>query len=98
MSTIPDLERQIHITQNTLSLLLNTYPQTWEVTSNLSFDLPSALTQGVPMTYLAARPDVKAAERSLVVAYYATNSARANFYPSINISSNGGFTNLWAVS
>ncbi len=94
LSTIPDLERQIHITQNTLSLLLNTYPQTWEVTSNLSFDLPSALTQGVPMTYLAARPDVKATERSLAVAYYATNSARANFYPSINISSNGGFTNL----
>lgn len=94
LASIPDLERQIHITQNTMSLLLNTYPQTWEVTSNLDFDLPSQLTQGVPLTYLAARPDVRAAERGLAVAYYATNSARANFYPSLSISSNGGFTNL----
>ncbi len=94
LATIPDLERQIHVMQNTLSLLLNTTPQTWEVTSSLDFDLPKALVDGVPMSYLAARPDVHAAERSLAAAYYATNSARANFYPSIVISSNGGFTNL----
>ncbi len=94
LSTIPDLERQIHAMNNTLSLLLNTKPQTWEVTSELDFDLPESLVNGVPMNYLAARPDVNAAERSLAAAYYATNSARANFYPNIVISSNGGFTNL----
>ena len=94
LSSIPDLEQQIHLTQNTLSLLLNTYPQKWEVTSQLTFDLPTDLTKGIPVSYLAARPDVKAAERAFAVAYYATNSARANFYPSLSISSNGGFTNL----
>lgn len=46
------------------------------------------------MTYLAARPDVRASERALAAAYYTTNSARAAFYPSLTISSNGGFTNL----
>lgn len=94
LSSIPDLEKQIDVLQNTLSLLLNTFPQKFVVTSELNFDLPAQLTSGVPMSYLAARPDVRAAERQMAVAYYATNRARANFYPSINISPSGGFTNL----
>lgn len=94
MASIPDLEQQIKITQNTLSLLMNTYPQEWQVTENLDFDIPDALISDIPISYLAARPDIKAAERSLATAYYATNSARAAFYPSINISAQGGFTNL----
>ena len=94
LASIPDLEAAIHETQNTMSLLLNTYPQTWEVTSSLDFDLPSSLADNIPISYLAVRPDVRAAERSFAVAYYATNSARANFYPSLNISAQGGFTNL----
>lgn len=94
LASIPDLEQSIRTTQNTLSLLLNTYPQEWQVTSNLNFDIPEALVSGLPVSYLAARPDVAAAERALAAAYYTTNSARAAFYPSINISANGGFTNL----
>ena len=49
---------------------------------------------GVPMSQLAWRPDVEAAERNLAVAYYATSSARAAFYPGLTISAAGGFTNL----
>lgn len=94
MSTIPDLEKAIHEMQNTLSLLLNTYPQTWEVTNDLDFNLPVEIANGVPMSYLAVRPDVRASERALAQAYYATNSARANFYPGLTISAQGGFTNL----
>lgn len=94
LASIPDLEQQIKITQNALSLLLNTYPQEWEVTSDLNFDIPESVVEGIPVSYLAVRPDVAAAERSLASAYYTTNSARAAFYPSINISAQGGFTNL----
>ena len=94
MSSIPTLETSIHQLQNTMSLLLNTYPQTWEVSSDLSFDIPKQIVEGVPVSYLAARPDVRAAERSLAAAYYSTNSARAAFYPSIVVSAQGGFTNL----
>ena len=75
LASIPDLEAAIHETQNTMSLLLNTYPQTWEVTSSLDFDLPSSLADNIPISYLAVRPDVRAAERSFAVAYYATNSS-----------------------
>lgn len=94
MASIPDLENSIHQMQNTLSLLLNTYPQVWPVTGDLTFDLPVEVNNGVPMSYLAVRPDVRASERALAVAYYATNSARAAFYPSLVISAQGGFTNL----
>ncbi len=94
LSSIPDIEASIVTTQNALALLLNTYPRTFEVTSDLTFTLPADIKNGVPISYLAVRPDVRAMERSFAAAYYATNSARAAFYPSIMISSNGGFTNL----
>lgn len=93
-SSIPDIKESIHSLQNTMALLLHEYPREYKVSDNMSFDLPVDLQAGVPMSYLAARPDVRAAERALASAYYATNSARAAFYPSLTISSNGGFTNL----
>lgn len=93
LSTIPDLEQSIQTTQNALSLLLNTFPQTWEIGSDMNFNLPTMLQDDVPVLYLAARPDVTAAERAFASAYYATNSARANFYPTLGISAQGGFTN-----
>ena len=94
MASIPDIKESIHSLQNTLSLLLHSYPQKWEVSSDMDFELPTDIENGVPVSYLAARPDVRAAERNLAVAYYNTNSARASFYPGLSISSNGGFTNL----
>lgn len=93
-STIPVLENSINQLQNTLSLLLNEYPQDWKVTGDLTFSIPEELINGIPVSYLATRPDVRASERALATAYYATNSARSNFYPSIVISGQGGFTNL----
>lgn len=94
MASIPDIKEAIHELQNTMALLLHKYPTEFPVSSNMNFELPVNLQNGVPMTYLAVRPDVRAAERALASAYYTTNSARAAFYPSLNISSNGGFTNL----
>lgn len=94
LASIPDLEASLHECHNTMSLLLNTFPTTWAVTSDMTFDAPAEVSEGVPMAYLAARPDVRASENALAIAYYATNSARANFYPSIIISAQGGFTNI----
>ena len=94
LSAIPDLEKSIYQTNNTLSLLLHTQYKKWQVTNNLRFDVPTILNNGIPVEYLAARPDVKAAEKEFAAAFYATNVARTNFYPSIVISAQGGFTNL----
>jgi len=94
LAGITDLEVSLDQLNNTMSLLMNTMPQTWAVSPDAALQIPDMLIQGVPMQYLAMRPDVAAAEQDLAVAYYATNSARAAFYPSITISAQGGFTNL----
>ena len=94
LAGITDLEVSLDQLNNTMSLLMNTMPQTWAVSPDASLQVPEMLIQGVPMQYLAMRPDVDAAEQDLAVAYYATNSARAAFYPGITISAQGGFTNL----
>lgn len=94
MSSIPTLEASINQLQNTMSLLLNTYPQNWDVTGDCDFTIPKQVVEGIPLSYLAARPDIKASERNLAAAFYSVNSARAAFYPSLMISATGGFTNL----
>lgn len=95
MSTIPDIRQAIHELNNSMALLLHEpATKTYAVTGNLDFELPVSIENGVPMYYLAARPDVRAAELGVAAAYYSVSSARAAFYPSLMISSNGGFTNL----
>lgn len=94
MSSIPDIRQNIHELNNTMALLLHEHYNDYDVTSSLEFNLPVDPDRGVPMSYLAQRPDVRAAERGLAAAYYNTSSARASFYPSLNITAQGGFTNL----
>ncbi len=97
LANIADLEITRQQLDNTMSLLLNTMPQKWPVSPDATLTVPSMLVSGVPMSYLAQRPDVYAAERNLATAYYATNSARAAFYPGLTISANGGFTNSFGT-
>lgn len=94
LSNITDLEVTLQQLNNTMSLLQNTMPQEWEVTSTVDLKTPEIYRAGIPMTELANRPDVQAAEQDLAAAYYTTASARAAFYPSLNISFEGGFTNV----
>lgn len=94
LASITDLEVAVDEVNNTLSLLVNTTPQKWEVSPEATLVAPAMLREAIPMRELAARPDVRAAEQTLATAYYATNQARANFYPGLNITANGGFTNI----
>ncbi len=94
LGSITDLEVALDELNNTMSLLVNVFPQKWTVSPDALLTVPSIVRTSVPMAELAARPDVAAAEKSLAVAYYATNSARAAFYPGLSITANGGFTNL----
>ena len=47
----------------------------------------------MPLDLLSRRPDVRQAEANLMQAFYAINSARAAFYPSITLSGSAGWTN-----
>ena len=93
LASITDLEVALDETNNTMSLLLNVLPQKWSVSPQAKLAMPNVVRAGVPMVELAARPDVRAAELDVAKAYYATNMARAAFYPNLTISANGGFTN-----
>lgn len=93
LSSITDLELQIEQLNNTLSLLLNEMPQEWPISENAVLNVPKIYRDGVPMRELAARPDVRAAQENLAIAYYAINVAKAAFYPSLTINGSIGYTN-----
>ena len=94
LASITQLEVSRHELDNTMSLLLNVMPQHFEVAADATLAVPATLSAGVPLMYLGMRPDVYAAARGLAAAYYNTSSARAAFYPGLNIPAQGGFTNL----
>lgn len=93
LAQITDMQVSLDELHNTLSLLLGVMPQKWEIGEFTKLATPEIKRESIPMCELAMRPDVAAAERSMAVAYYATSSARAAFYPGLNISATGGFTN-----
>lgn len=95
LASITDLEVSLDEANNTMSLLLNELPRKWEISPEARLNAPEIFRDGVPMRELAARPDVRAAEEGLAMAYYATNQARAAFYPGLTITANYGFTNMF---
>lgn len=92
-TSILDLKEQINQVENSLALLLAETPRRYERGKLADQRLPEDVAVGVPMQMLSNRPDVRAAERSLEQAFYATNQARAAFYPSIALSGSAGWTN-----
>ena len=91
-ASIPEITRQITTTENALALLLGESPRSYPRSSLQAQQLPSSFALGVPVQLLSARPDVRVAELALASCYYQTNSARAAFYPSLNISGSAGWT------
>ncbi len=92
-TSILDLKEQINQVENSLALLLAETPHHYERGKFATQRFPKDITVGVPIQMLSNRPDVRAAEHLLKQAFYATNQARAAFYPSIELSGNAGWTN-----
>ena len=89
--TIPDLEQQIRETENLICLLVGRVPGTIERGKIEEQTQPVVLKAGVPARLLDNRPDVMQAEFGVVSAYEVSNSARANFYPSLTLTASTGF-------
>lgn len=85
-SEILSIEKSIKESENALCTLLATTPTPIQRGDLVNQHFPSELSVGVPLQILANRPDVRVAEHWLAQAFYATNVARAAFYPSINLS------------
>lgn len=87
------LEKEIRNTENSICALLGMPSMSIERSTMAEQLFPETLAVGVPVQLLANRPDVRQAEHALAEAFYATNAARAAFYPSINLSGSAGWTN-----
>ncbi|KQC01798.1 TolC family protein [Pedobacter sp. Hv1] len=86
-----DLQQSIKEAENRINLLLGRYPQgiPRDKSSFISV-APMAVQAGIPSQLLANRPDVKQAELELVAAKLDVKVARAEFYPSLDISAGLG--------
>jgi len=89
-----DLEAAIFKTENAFNLLLGRPAETVNRSALSQQQLNADIKLGVPATLLSNRPDVIAAEYSLINAFELTNVARSNFYPSLTLTASGGFQSL----
>ena len=85
-ANIVDLRNYIATTEASLCLLLNEPPHHIDRATFEEFEMPEEIHLGLPVRLLDARPDVRMAERQMELAYYSTQQARQDFYPSISIN------------
>jgi NodT family efflux transporter outer membrane factor (OMF) lipoprotein len=83
--------QKIKETENRINFLLARYPQEIKRSKTDFLTLPVAeVNFGIPSQLLANRPDIKQAELELAAAKLDVKVARAEFYPSLNISATYG--------
>ena len=87
------IEDNIKVIENSLGTILGETAGHISRSALSTFQSPSILATGAPIRILSCRPDVKAAELELASAFYEKNIAISSFYPSLNISATGQFTN-----
>jgi multidrug efflux system outer membrane protein len=81
------IDQKIVEIENTINFLLGRYPEkiSRDNTNFLNL-IPATIQSGIPSQLLANRPDVKQAELDLTAAKLDVKVARAEFYPSLDIS------------
>ena len=87
------IRKSISETENALSAILAMPSHSIERNNLTEASFPDTISIGVPLQLLSDRPDVRQAEMELAQAFYATNVARAAFYPNITLSGTLGWTN-----
>src|SRR5580692_11514487 len=90
--TIPDLERQIALQENSLSILLGRNPGPIPRGRRLTEQPnPPAIPVGLPSELLERRPDIRAAEATLVAANAEIGVAKSALFPSISLTGTAGY-------
>jgi multidrug efflux system outer membrane protein len=85
--SVPTLQQQIEQTENQIALLLGENPQTIVRGASLvEQSFPPEVPAGLPSTLLERRPDIRAAEQSLVAANANIGVAKAAYFPQISLS------------
>ncbi len=88
---IPELQREIGLEEDALSILLGDYPH--DVARGLPLvqqQLPPEVPAGLPSSLLARRPDISQAEQNLISANAQIGVAKAAFFPQISLTGTAG--------
>ena len=91
-ASVLTLEKEILAMENSFCALVSIVPMPIERSSLQDLEFPESLSVGVPAELLSRRPDVRQAELALAQTFYAVNSAKAAFYPSLTLSGALGWT------
>ena len=91
-ATIPLLEQQLRQNMTTLGVLLGQPPEFVSIRGgSLSRLGVPRVTPGMPSELLCQRPDIREAEAQLASASASVEAARAAFFPSIQLTGDGGW-------
>ncbi|WP_153392051.1 efflux transporter outer membrane subunit [Chryseobacterium vaccae] len=93
-SLLIDIDTQIQLLENTMSLLMGEPSHSIERSTLESQKLPIDVKLGYPAQLLANRPDVMRAEYNLMNAFELTNAAKAQFYPTLKLTGSGGLQSV----
>jgi multidrug efflux system outer membrane protein len=86
-SQIPEIERQIEASENSLNLLLGHNPGPIPRGQAIEAQpMPPEIPAGLPSALLQRRPDVRQSEQSLIAFNALVGVATANFFPQISLT------------
>tara|TARA_R110002051_G_scaffold52876_1_gene100070 strand:+ start:13975 stop:15309 length:1335 start_codon:yes stop_codon:yes gene_type:complete len=92
---IPKLKQDIILQENALSILIGIEPKEIIRENHLdNITITQDLNAGFPSAMLNRRPDIKNAELALKIANAKVGIAKANLYPSLMITANGGINSF----
>jgi NodT family efflux transporter outer membrane factor (OMF) lipoprotein len=91
-AAIPPLEQQLKQTVYALGVLIGRAPESIEVTEGTLTALKSPpVVAGLPSRLLSRRPDIAEAEQLLIAANANITVARAELFPTIELTASGGY-------
>lgn len=94
---VPQFEQNIAIQENGLRILTGQLPDRIERSSNLdAMVIPVNVATGVPSAIVSRRPDVKSAELELQIANSRVGITKAEMYPALRITAQGGVNSFKA--
>ncbi|MEN4761203.1 TolC family protein [Chryseobacterium sp. C39-AII1] len=85
-----DIQQKIVETENKINYLVGRFPQPVERSQNFDTTIPQTVYAGIPSELLENRPDIKQAEYELAASKLDVKSAKARFYPSLDIGAGFG--------
>ncbi len=94
MATLPPLEQQLSVYRHQLAILVGEFPAQARIPNFrlASITLPGKIPVSLPSTLLKQRPDIQAALAQMKAANATIGEARAQFYPTVQLSASLGST------